>query len=78
MKTIRASDVSAYVYCQRAWWYQKNGQPSQNQALLANGQDLHQRHGRAVFTAGCLSVLAYISLLLAVVVLVVYFTMQVV
>jgi hypothetical protein len=78
MKTIRASEISTYIYCQRAWWYQKNGHPNQNQSLLADGQKIHQRHGKAVFTAGCLSALAYLSLLLAVVILAVYFTMQLV
>lgn len=67
MKTIRASEIGAFLYCRRAWWYTRQGVPSENQASLAGGRRLHERHGRAVLAAGCLRVLAYALLLLAIV-----------
>jgi CRISPR/Cas system-associated exonuclease Cas4 (RecB family) len=66
MRTIRASEVSAYQYCQRAWWYQRNGLAPENQMEMAEGVELHARHGRSVMTAGCLRLAAYGVILLAV------------
>ncbi len=67
MKTVRASEIGAYLYCQRAWWYQKHGLPTANQPELAAGAELHENHGRAVFLGGCLRSLAYLLLLGAIV-----------
>jgi CRISPR/Cas system-associated exonuclease Cas4 (RecB family) len=74
MKTIRASKIGAFLYCQRAWWYARQGLPSENQESLASGRQLHERHGRAVAAASCLQVLAYALLLLALILAVVYLT----
>ncbi|HEX7974503.1 MAG TPA: hypothetical protein VF498_08860 [Anaerolineales bacterium] len=74
MRTIRASEIGTYLFCQRAWWYQKRGLPSENQTELASGSELHYRHGRAVLTTGCLRGVAYGLLLLALVLLAVYVT----
>ena len=76
MKTIRASEISSYLYCQRAWWYRKQGYDSENQAELAEGQEIHARHGRLVFISGCLKTIAYALLLLAVALLSAYLTMK--
>jgi hypothetical protein len=43
---------------------------------MKSGTELHFRHGRAVYTAGCLRVLAYGLLLAALVLLAIYFTNQ--
>lgn len=77
MKTIRASEIGSYLYCQRAWWYGRQGYHSENQDSLAGGRTLHERHGQKVMVAGCLKVLAYGSLLLAVVLIVAYLVLQV-
>lgn len=74
MKTIRASEIGTYLYCQRAWWYQKQGYESENQVELLSGQDLHARHGRNLFVAGCLKVIAYGLLLAALVLIAAYVT----
>jgi hypothetical protein len=74
MRTIRASEIGAYLYCQRAWWYQKQGTPSENQAELTSGTELHYRHGRTVLVTGCLRILAFGLLLLALALLAIYFT----
>jgi hypothetical protein len=74
MRTIRASEISAYLYCKRAWWYQQQGYESENQAELACGNALHDRHGRKILVSGCLQTVAYALLLAALVLLSAYFT----
>jgi CRISPR/Cas system-associated exonuclease Cas4 (RecB family) len=72
MRTLRASEVSTYLFCQRAWWYQRNGQTSENISEMASGSELHRRHGRAVLGVGCLRLLAYALLLSALVIFTIY------
>ena len=60
---IRASEIGSYLYCRRAWWYQKQGLESENQAELAGGTELHRQHGRRVIAAGMLRLLGYLLLL---------------
>ena len=76
MRTIRASETGTYIYCQRAWWYRKNGVIPENTADIASGLKLHTRHGRMVLTVGCMRILAYVLLLIALVVVVAYLTLQ--
>lgn len=71
MRTIRASEIGTYLYCQRAWWYQQQGMPSENQAEFASGTQLHYRHGRAVLLANLLRLMGYAFLLAAVLLLVI-------
>ncbi len=77
MKTIRSSEIGSYLYCRRAWWYQKNGAESANQAEMATGTKMHEAHGRQVVAAGLTRTLAIILLLLALVMLVSYCTAQI-
>jgi len=74
MKTVRASEIGTYLYCQRAWWYQRQGAENANQAELAAGDALHVQHGQRVLAAGCLrsaaALLLMAGLILAVVALV--------
>ena len=65
MRTIRASEIGSYLYCQRAWWYQKTGAVPENQNELLRGTRIHAEHGRRVLAAGCMQTLAYILLLSA-------------
>jgi hypothetical protein len=67
MKTVRASEIGTYLYCQRAWSYQQKGVQNANQADLLTGTQLHEEHGRSVLAAGCLRSLAYALLLAALV-----------
>lgn len=78
MRPIRASEIGTYLYCRPARWFQLHGHASENQADLAVGHDLHDTHGRAVMAAGCLRALAYTFLFLAVVLVTLYLTRQLV
>jgi hypothetical protein len=77
MKTIRASEIGSFLYCQRAWWYARQGFDSENQGALELGRTLHERHGQKVMLAGCLSYLAYAFLLLALLAAVAYVVLRV-
>ncbi len=72
--TLKASEIGAYLYCRRAWWYQRRGIESENQVELAAGTDLHLKHGRQVLAAGLLQVLGFVLMLLAAVLLVLALT----
>ncbi len=74
MRTIRASEIGTYLFCQRAWWYQKSGQPSDNLVEMVEGSEMHYQHGRAALRLGCLRLVAYFLILLALVLLVWHFT----
>ncbi len=77
MPVIRSSDIGNYLYCRRAWWYRKQGLESDNQAELAAGTQLHQRHGRQVLASNLTRTLALILLLLALVLLAAYCTARI-
>ena len=76
MKTIRASEIGTFLFCHRAWWYQSQGLPSQNQAELAGGSAFHQRHGRQVIRAEFLRLAGWILLALAIILLAAALTIQ--
>lgn len=72
MRPLRASEIGAYVFCARAWWYQCRGIEPQNRAALSAGQMLHRQHGQRVLLAGLLRALAWILLLAALALLTAY------
>lgn len=76
MRAIRSSEIGNYLYCRRAWWYRKTGTPSENQAELASGTELHRRHGRQVLAASLTRTLGWILLLAAILTLVAYLAFQ--
>ncbi len=76
MHMIRSSEIGNYLYCRRAWWYRKQGTPSENQAELAAGTELHKQHGRRVLASGLARILGLILLLAAILLLVAYCTAQ--
>jgi CRISPR/Cas system-associated exonuclease Cas4 (RecB family) len=73
MRTIRVSEIGSYLYCSRAWWYQRQGIQSENQVELASGSKIHRLHGRSVMVSGCLRLLAYLLILSALILLTVHF-----
>jgi CRISPR/Cas system-associated exonuclease Cas4 (RecB family) len=76
MRTIRASEIGTYLYCKRAWWYQRQGVPSQNQQELAVGSAYHLRHGRMVIQAGLLRLAGWVILFLGITVFVIGLALQ--
>jgi CRISPR/Cas system-associated exonuclease Cas4 (RecB family) len=74
MRTVRASEISAYLYCRRAWWYGRQGYESENQAALGAGRSLHAAHGRQVLVSGLQRLMAYLLLIAALVLLTAYLT----
>jgi hypothetical protein len=73
VRVIKASEIGTYLYCRRAWKYQRKEVPSQNVREMAMGAEIHRQHGRKVFAAGCLRTLAFGLLLTAMVLLVIHF-----
>ena len=62
---IKASEIGSYLYCQRAWSYQRRGLQSTNATELARGADAHDRHGRRFRWTAQLNALGIALLLLA-------------
>ena len=77
MKTIRASEVGTYLYCARAWAYQREGLESANQVEMNAGSELHRRHGRQVLASRLIRNFALLLLLVALALLVAFCTRQV-
>jgi hypothetical protein len=75
MRTIRASEIASFLFCQRAWWYHRHGIEPGNPKERAYGSQIHIAHGRKVMAASCLKVMAYGLIMLALALLYVYFTM---
>jgi hypothetical protein len=75
--TIRASEISSFLYCRRAWAYQREGAESANEREMLSGTEMHIQHGRTVLTAGLLRSLAYVFLLAALVLGTVYMLNQI-
>ncbi len=70
---IRASEINTYLYCKRAWWYQRTGKPSKNTQELIEGSKLHYRHGQVVLISSLLRYLGWIFLLAAIIMAVISF-----
>lgn len=48
MRKISASELGSFNYCQRAWWYQQQNVPSENQRTMDAGSHEHREHNRRV------------------------------
>jgi len=72
MKIIRASEIGTYQFCNRAWWYQLQGYEPENKGDLAGGNEIHAEHTRGVVASNCMQVIAYASLLLAILTMIIW------
>lgn len=72
--TLRASEVGSYVFCRRAWWYERQGVPSLHAAALQEGAAWHRSQGRQAAAAGCLRLVGAACLLAAALTTAIYLT----
>jgi hypothetical protein len=63
--TVRASEIGSYLYCRRAWWYQRQGRGAVLSVAQESGLDWHRRHGRRVLMASALRFAGWALILLA-------------
>lgn len=77
MAPIRASEIGSFLYCARAWWYQRQGIDSSNQVEMTAGSKLHHQHGRKVMASGLMRTLAVVLLMAALMMLVSYCTARI-
>jgi hypothetical protein len=77
MAPIRASEIGSYLFCARAWWYQRQGIRSTNQTELTAGSRLHHQHGRKVITAGLMRGLAIFLMMAALIIMASYCTIRI-
>ena len=68
-RTVRASEIGAFIFCQRAWWYQRSQQPTINKKELAAGSDFHHRHAGRLRAARVLQAAGRIAIFIALVLL---------
>ncbi len=66
-RTIRASEIGTYLFCKRAWWYQNQGEESENQLEMAGGFAYHRQHGKLVLKSILIRVAGWLFLLLAII-----------
>ncbi|MEJ2011802.1 MAG: hypothetical protein P8X64_06190 [Anaerolineales bacterium] len=61
---IRASDISLFAFCERAWGYAQRGEISRNQNRMAEGSTHHRIHAGAISAVRALGMLGALSLLI--------------
>jgi CRISPR/Cas system-associated exonuclease Cas4 (RecB family) len=68
---IRASEITDYAYCRRAWWLRRvNAVASANVPEFVAGTKYHETHNRLVERSVWARRLAYVAIFIAVAVLV--------
>ena len=68
-RTIRASEIGSFIFCQRAWWYQRNKIKPINVDELAAGQSFHEHHINQSRSAKLLKTIAWLLIFLSVILL---------
>jgi hypothetical protein len=59
-RTVRASEIGSFIFCQRAWWYQRQGFEPINRAELAAGSEFHDTHANQARAAIIINVLGWL------------------
>ncbi|NPV41547.1 MAG: hypothetical protein HPY72_09445 [Anaerolineae bacterium] len=75
-RTIRAAEIGSFIYCQRAWWYQRKKIKPLNPDELADGSEFHGEHWLQTSSANSLRAAAWFILTAGLVILAVYFGLQ--
>ena len=70
MRKISASELGAFLYCQRSWWYACQGEKSENQPEMDLGSQVHHSHTRNVKHAQLFQWLGLVLLLAGVTLLI--------
>jgi len=65
-RMIRASEIGAFAFCERAWGYAVRGEPSERQPAIDAGQDFHQGRLRRVMWSEAVRRIGIACLILAV------------
>ena len=68
-RLINASEVDAFLYCRRAWAFQRGGAPSTREPERRAGTAYHARHGERVAAGERTAALSRALLAVAVVLL---------
>jgi len=68
-RTIRASEIGTFIYCQRAWWYQRKKIKSINVGELAAGENFHRLHNNQSRSVNFLRVIAWLLIMSSIVIL---------
>ena len=76
-RTVRASEIGTFVYCQRAWWYQRQKTQPINDKELADGISYHKEHAQKTRLVGNLQITAWLVIFLALAFLTIYFSLQI-
>lgn len=63
LPVVHASDISRYVFCHRAWWYDRQGYAPASDAAFRRGRRLHLRLDLLVRAAQVFAVLAVLLLI---------------
>lgn len=74
---IRASEIGRFIYCNRAWWYDRRGVAPTNVQELERGAAYHRQHGQAIRRANTLRALALLLLLASFLLMTLYVLSQV-
>lgn len=61
-----ASEIGTYLYCKRAWWFERQRAPSLREPERVRGTAFHEQHGARVATAQRVGGIARAVLLMAV------------
>jgi hypothetical protein len=72
-RTVRASEIGSFIYCQRAWWYQRQGFEPINRSELAAGSEFHTAHAGRARSVILMRIIAWVLMLAAVVFLIINF-----
>jgi hypothetical protein len=72
-RTVRASEIGSFIYCQRAWWYQRQGFEPMNRNELAAGSEFHNTHAGRERSVILIRVFAWVLIFAALVYLAINF-----